>query len=156
MYSVLIVDDEEIIRNGIAQVIDWNKAGYKLIGTAEHGIDALHKITTYLPDIVITDLKMPVMDGISLIKEVRKLEVSTEFIILSGYSEFEYAKIAMEYGIRYYLLKPTNDNTILQTLNQVREEIQKKQATNVLSFSNCIITTSFLDTCFNFICCLDP
>lgn len=127
MYSVLIVDDEEIIRQGISQVIPWEAEGFRLVGVAENGQEALEKIELFHPDIVLTDIKMPVMDGIELIRQVRERGFSVEFIILSGYGEFELAQAALEYGARHYLLKPSSEATIVEALRQVAEQIEKKR-----------------------------
>ncbi|HOJ99274.1 MAG TPA: response regulator [Termitinemataceae bacterium] len=127
MYSVLIVDDEEIIRQGIAQVIPWEAEGFRLIGVAENGQEALEKVELFHPDIVLTDIKMPVMDGIELIRQVRERGFSVEFIILSGYGEFELAQAALEYGARHYLLKPSSEATIVEALRHVAEQIEKKR-----------------------------
>ncbi len=127
MYKVLIVDDEEIICQGIASVIQWENYGFNLIGTAENGAEALQKIRDYQPDIVITDIKMPVIDGLELIKQSKEEKPDIEFIILSGYGEFDFAKQAMQYNVQEYLLKPCNEETILKALNHVVATIQKHQ-----------------------------
>ena len=106
MYKLLIVDDEEIEREGMARFIDWEQFGIEMVGTAWNGAEGLEKIHTLKPDIVITDIKMPVMNGLDLIREAKKQQIEVEFIVLSGYGEYEFTSQAMQEGIRHYLLKP--------------------------------------------------
>lgn len=128
MYKLLIVDDEEIEREGMARLIDWEKYGVSLVGTAWNGIEGLEKIRTLSPDIVLTDIKMPGMDGIELIQKTRKEMPWVEFVVLSGYGEFEYTSKAMEQGIRYYLMKPCDEPHILEVLEKVKSQIQKQRS----------------------------
>lgn len=121
MLKLLIVDDERIICDTISRLIDWNKLGIHLIGTAENGLDALNIIIDESPEIVMTDIRMPGLTGLELIKRVTELNRITEFIVLSGYGEFEYAKEAMRYGVRHYLLKPCNEKQITKTIEEVKE-----------------------------------
>lgn len=121
MLKLLIVDDERIICDTISRLIDWNELGIHLIGTAENGLDALNIIIDESPEIVMTDIRMPGLTGLELIKRVTELNRITEFIVLSGYGEFEYAKEAMRYGVRHYLLKPCNEKQITETIEEVKE-----------------------------------
>lgn len=127
MYRLLIVDDEEIEREGMAQFISWEKYGVELVGTAWNGSDGTEKIRSSHPDIVLTDIKMPVMDGIGLIRAVREEFPSIEFIVLSGYGEYEYTSQAMELGVRHYVLKPCGEERISEILLKVESEIEKKR-----------------------------
>jgi YesN/AraC family two-component response regulator len=126
VYKVLLVDDERIIREGIAKVIDWESYGFSLIGAAWNGVEALDIIHRERPEVVITDLKMPVLDGLELIAKVKPELPETVFIILSGYGEFELAREAMRYGVRHYLLKPCNESKISEILDEIREELLRK------------------------------
>ncbi|AGC69198.1 Two component transcriptional regulator, AraC family [Thermoclostridium stercorarium subsp. stercorarium DSM 8532] len=130
MYKVLLVDDERIIREGIASLINWKNCGFELIGAAESGIEALHMIKTYKPEVVITDIKMPALNGLELMAEVKKDYPETIFVVLSGYGEFDYANEAMKYGVRHYLLKPCNENQIMEALSDVHSELEKKKRYN--------------------------
>lgn len=141
MYKVLLVDDERIILEGIAKVVDWEKVGTRLIDTAKNGIEAYEKITSYQPDIVITDIKMPGMDGLSLVAKTIKKYPAIQFIILSGYSEFEYAKKAIDYGVKRYLLKPCNENMIIEALESIIKEKKKEEVQNHISESYKILET---------------
>ena len=127
MYKVLIVDDERIIREGIASSIDWGQYGFSLCGVAENGIDAYNRIKQDAPDVVITDIKMPGMDGLELISKVHEEFPQIIFIILSGYGEFEFANKAMKYGVKYYLLKPCDENEIINILEKITIEKGEKE-----------------------------
>lgn len=128
MYKILIVDDEEIEREGMAALIDWERFGMELVGTAWNGVEGLEKIRDLSPDIVLTDIKMPGMDGIQMICRVREEMPWVEFVVLSGYGEFAYTSKAMEQGIRYYLLKPCDEPQILEVLDKVKAQIEKARS----------------------------
>lgn len=127
MIKVILVDDEEIIRTGISKIIDWKKAGCELTAVFENGKQAFDYLCSYPADIVITDIKMPVMDGIQLVKESNYHQLPAKFILLSGYGEFEYAKAAMEYGVQHYILKPSDETQIIQALRALIEKIQEEK-----------------------------
>lgn len=122
MIKLLIVDDERIIRETIATLIDWNSLGISLIGTAENGIEAYNMILDDYPDIVLTDIKMPGLSGLDLIQRIRDINPDTQFVILSGYGEFKFAQRAMQYGVKHYLLKPCNEEQIIDSLNSARQD----------------------------------
>ena len=123
MYKLLIVDDERIIRETIANLIDWAALGIRLVGSAKNGFEAYDMIVDECPDIVMTDIKMPGFSGIELIEKVRLINESTQFVILSGYGEFEFAKIAMRFGVKYYLLKPCNESQIIDVMQGIVKEL---------------------------------
>lgn len=125
MYKVLLVDDERIILEGISNFIEWETYQTTLIGTAKNGVEAYQIIEKELPDIVITDIKMPGMNGVELVEKVHEKYPEIHFIMLSGFAEFDYAKQAMQYGVKHYLLKPCNENSIIQALKECIEEIEK-------------------------------
>lgn len=126
MYKVLLADDERIILDGISSMIEWNSFGTSLIGAAQNGIDAYRLIMEKRPDIVISDIKMPGMGGLELIEKVSRDHPSIRFILLTGFGQFEYAKKAMSYGVRHYLLKPCNESHITDSLQSVIGEIGAK------------------------------
>jgi two-component system response regulator YesN len=127
MYRVLLVDDERIITEGMAKVIDWKSIGTDLIGTARNGIEAFSIIQQKRPDIVISDIKMPGMNGLELVVKVHSAFPEVRFILLSGFSEFDFAKQAMAFGVKHYLLKPCNENTIMDAVTELCEELNLKQ-----------------------------
>ena len=128
MIKVFLVEDEIIIRNGIKNSIDWEMHGYDFVGEASDGELALPMILEKKPDILITDIKMPFMDGLELSEQVKKVLPDTKIMILSGYNEFDYAKMAIKIGVTDYLLKPISSEKLLEAINKVAEEIQKEQS----------------------------
>ncbi|CAM4078388.1 response regulator transcription factor [Lederbergia lenta] len=127
MYSVLLVDDERIILDGISSFIQWEKIGASLIGTAKNGLEAFRIIEEQQPDIVISDIKMPGMNGLELVEKTYAIYPDIQFIMLSGFGEFDYAKQAMQYGVKHYLLKPCNEQMIINALKEMMEEIALKK-----------------------------
>ncbi|WP_431800479.1 response regulator transcription factor [Halobacillus andaensis] len=131
MYKVLLVDDEINILEGIAAIVDWKACGTELTAKANHGQMAFEMINKDQPDIVITDIKMPGLNGVQLIQKVHSLYPDIRFIVLSGHDEFEFAKTAMECNVKHYLLKPSNEEKIETALKQVvedlNEEVEKDQ-----------------------------
>lgn len=122
MLKLLIVDDEEVICQTIATLIDWKSIGIELIGTCCDGIEAYHTILDETPDIVMTDIRMPGISGLELVERIAKMDLNIHFVILSGYGEFEYAKRAMHCGVRHYLLKPCDEAQITDCIREVIHE----------------------------------
>ncbi|HCI17443.1 MAG TPA: two-component system response regulator [Lachnospiraceae bacterium] len=127
MIKIFLVEDEIAIRKGIKNSIDWEKEGYEFVGEAGDGELAYPMILKMKPDILITDIKMPFMDGLQLSKLVRKELPATKILILSGYDEFEYAKEAIKLQVAEYLLKPISSAKLLDVLAQVKEVIRQEQ-----------------------------
>lgn len=132
MKKVLLADDEEIIRLGISTLIPWDTLDLELVYIAENGKKALTYILTHTVDIIITDIRMPVMDGLELIQACYEKKLCSHFILLTGYSEFEYAQSAMKYGVRHYLVKPTDETEIIQSLKELSAEIEHESSHNQL------------------------
>lgn len=127
MYRLLIVDDEELEREGMAQFIPWSDYDIELAGTAWNGAEGFEFIQKNKVDIVLTDIKMPVMDGLELICKIKENFQDIEIIVLSGYGEFDYTSKAMGYGIRNYILKPCDESKIITAIDKVKVEIAKKR-----------------------------
>nr|WP_232345288.1 response regulator [Paenactinomyces guangxiensis] len=123
----MLVDDERNILEGIAGIIDWESLQTVLAGTARNGLDAYEQITRDQPDIVISDIKMPGMDGLELVSKVYEDHPQIRFILLSGFGEFDYAKKAMQYGVKHYLLKPCNENKIKEALQELVGELKERE-----------------------------
>ncbi len=127
MYRMLIVDDERVIRETISQHIDWTSLDVQILGTASNGLDAYDMIMDESPDIVMTDIRMPGFSGLDLLQRIKSLHPDIEFIILSGYGEFEYAQRAMQWGVRHYLLKPCSKDKIIESVQNVIHEISHRR-----------------------------
>ena len=127
MLKVFLVEDEFVMREGIKNNIDWNSHGYEFCGEASDGELAFPLIQKLNPDIVITDIKMPFMDGLELSRLIKKELPFTEIIILSGYEEFEYAKEAIKIGVSQYLTKPINGEELLREVDLLSEKISEKR-----------------------------
>ena len=133
MYKVLLVEDEEIIRKGLMFAVDWLKAGCVVVGEAMDGEEGLARIEELQPDIVITDVKMPFVDGLQMLERSRGQDY--EAIILSGYDEFAYAKKAISLDVTEYLLKPVDFPTLYKTLEKMAQKIEQKRAMRQLKAS---------------------
>lgn len=125
--KVFLVEDEMVIRRGIKNSIDWEKEGYIFCGEASDGELAYPMIIKEKPDILITDIRMPFMDGLELCKLVKEELPNINILILSGYDEFDYAKEAIRLGVTEYLLKPISSGKLLEALNGVSESIRREK-----------------------------
>lgn len=136
MYKVILVDDEEEVRNGILKKIDWKEYGFEIAGQAENGKDALDLTEKVIPDVVITDIKMPFMDGIQLSEQIRKKFPSAKIIILTGFDQFEYAQKAIKLDVSEYVLKPVSSKELISVLikvkNKIDDEIAQRDNVQVL------------------------
>ena len=128
MYRVIIVDDEPVIRRGLRETIEWDALGLEVAGEAADGAEALKLIREIRPEILITDIRMPEMDGLELIREVKKLDFSIKITILSGYSDYDYLKAAIRLGVDNYLLKPIDNDELISNLKNAVSEIEKEAA----------------------------
>jgi len=132
LYKLYIADDEEAIRNGIKCIIDWEALGYTICGEAENGTDAVKDILSLSPELTLLDIRMPKLSGLEVIKEVTKAGYSGHFIILSGYSDFSYAKEAMKYGVKHYLTKPIDEDELADAVKEISASCMKALAENTL------------------------
>jgi two-component system response regulator YesN len=126
-YKVFFVEDEIVTREGIRDNVDWKANGFEFCGEASDGEMALPLLQTTKPDVLITDIKMPFMDGLQLCKIVRERMPRIKIIILSGHDEFEYAQKAIELGVTEYLLKPVTVNNMQQALKKIAVQIEKER-----------------------------
>lgn len=127
MYTIAIIDDESIIRRGIAQSIDWNDLGYEVVGTASDGEEGLALMKEKKPDIVISDIRMPVLDGLEMVRQARRLHLPCSFILMSGYEEFRYAQCAVNLKVEKYLLKPIDNEELLKVVRRVTRQIEAER-----------------------------
>lgn len=125
--KVLIADDEEIVRNGLKNIIDWEETGCEICGEASNGEDVLEKIIELKPSIVMLDINMPVKTGIDVLKEINenpsKYPEHLNFLILSGYSDFEYAQKALNYGAKGYIVKPVDEDELEKKIRAIVKEV---------------------------------
>ncbi|MGN7358312.1 response regulator [Paenibacillus sp. SAF-054] len=128
MIKVLIVDDEPKLREGLRSLIPWNEKGYEVVDTAANGHEALDKYDVHKPELIIADIRMPGMDGLELIQELRSRGADSHVLILSGYADFEYAKRAISYHIDGYLLKPVDEDEMMSYLDELKDTIVKEQS----------------------------
>lgn len=136
MYSVLIVDDEKIVKLAIKSMISWGESGFELLGTASDGSKALQICEKKTPDIIITDLKMPYMDGIEFIKKLKEKNYDGEVLVLSNYNDFDLVREAMKYGAYDYILKVTvKTDDFMRVLSEMKEKLDKKRGNKSIAQS---------------------
>lgn len=123
--KVMLVDDESRVREAIHRLVPWEELGVSLIKMCSNAVEALHEMTEEMPEILITDIKMPIMNGIELIAKAKEMYPFLQCIIISGYDEFPLAKAAMMEGVKYYLLKPCMKEDIIAVLQKCIAEIDK-------------------------------
>lgn len=129
--SILVVDDEYLVRVGIRQTINWEAYNFQIIGEASNGEEGLAIAKAQKPDIVITDIRMPFMDGLEFMAKLREAGLTSKIIVLSGYDEFDYARTALKFGASNYLLKPIENQQLIETVLQVGKAIREERAKNM-------------------------
>lgn len=127
MYRTLLVDDESLALEGLNLLVDWQGAGFSVCGQAENGQEALTLMEQLHPHLVVTDLYMPLMDGMTLMQAARESGFEGQFVIVSGYSDFQIARSALKLKPAGYLLKPIDPDEAAATLARVRTELDKQQ-----------------------------
>lgn len=123
MFSVQIVDDEPIVRMGLKKLIPWEQLDFHVVCEAQNGWEALQQLEEQEIDLIITDIEMPIMNGIDFIRKAKDLKGRQNIVILTAYAEFEYAKSAIDCGVNGYILKPISEGQIIETLEQVRKNL---------------------------------
>lgn len=129
MFNLIIVDDEDIILNGLSKYINWDALGFDLVGTAHSMTEALELLATHPIDVVLTDIRMEFESGLDLIEHLAKTYPHIKTVILSGYEEFEYARRAMRYGTFDFLTKPVNFDMLYKTFSRLNEVLEDELAT---------------------------
>ncbi|WP_026688374.1 response regulator transcription factor [Alteribacter aurantiacus] len=127
MYKVLLVDDEYMIQKSLKKLIENMNPEFEVIGTAYDGEEALQQCKVSNPNLVITDINMPVLDGLEMIKKIREKQIHTEIIILSGYDDFEFAQQAIRYNVCEFIVKPIKPNLLKEALDRLKQKIQSKE-----------------------------
>ncbi|MBD2872513.1 response regulator transcription factor [Paenibacillus arenilitoris] len=128
MNKVLIVDDEPMIREGLQSIVDWGKRGFLVAGTASNGREAVEKHKELRPDLILIDIRMPGMDGLQAIEEIRKTDTVCRILILSGYADFNYAKQAIAHSVDGYILKPIDEDELDAYVERIGEQLKLSSA----------------------------
>lgn len=128
MLKILLVDDEELSIRMLKNLIDWQLYGIRVIGSANNGTDAYELFLKERPEIILTDIRMPGMDGLELTRRIKEVDSTTEIILISAYADFEYAREAIALGGANYLLKPVDEYELEKTLKKITEKIDTKNA----------------------------
>ena len=131
MLKVAIVEDEELVRQGLCLAVDWAKLGCIRVGDAADGEQGIEMILRTQPDFVLTDVRMPHMDGLTMVRRLREKGCAAEFIVLTAYSDFEYAHNALRLGVTDYLLKPFRDEELEQAVEKIRVRLAERAAASV-------------------------
>lgn len=125
-FQIILADDEQQILHGMERGIDWEGLGFSVAGTAQNGKEALELMEEYHPDLVISDIKMPFMDGLELAKNIHENYMNTKIILFSGWDDFEYARLAISYGVSEYIMKPINYDEMRKLLTDMHEELDRE------------------------------
>lgn len=125
MYKIIFIDDEILIREAVLKNTPWKEAGFEISGTAGNGKEAIELINKVHPHVVLTDIRMPVMDGLELAKYIHENYPDIKVMILSGHDEFEYAKRALKYGVSEYILKPITAEELKEELIKIRQKLDE-------------------------------
>ncbi|MEG1520093.1 MAG: response regulator [Clostridia bacterium] len=131
MIKVLIVEDEEIIRNGLRYTVDWLKMDCAVVGACEDGEEGLLAIEKLKPDVVITDIKMPIMDGLEMLEKAIDKGYNFQSIVLTSYSEFEYAVKSIKLKVFDYITKPISDERLTTVMANIKEVLQKERENQI-------------------------
>lgn len=125
--KILVVDDEYLVRLRLRTTMDWQRYGFELVGEAEDGETGLELAVRLRPDIIVTDMSMPFLDGVGLMEQLRSRGIGAKIIVLSGYDEFQYAKGAITYGASDYILKPVENDKLMSAIRKLADAIRKER-----------------------------
>ncbi len=135
-FKVLIADDERLIREGMSTLIDWDNLGFSVCCQAANGIEALELIREHKPDLLLVDIQMPQLNGLQLIEKAREIKSDLLFVIISGHDEFDFARKAINLGVKDYILKPIREAMLRETVSKIRDELmQNRQRQNQFEFA---------------------
>lgn len=130
MFNLIIADDEEIIRKRLIMKIDWDSLGFKIVGEASNGLELFNLVKERKPDAVLTDIRMPLMNGIQFMEKLKEENIDVEIVVLSGYAEFEYARRMLQLGVKAYILKPVDKEELNRTFIEIGEGLLVKKNKN--------------------------
>ena len=125
-YTILLVDDEEEVIQAIIRKINWEELGFSVVGYADNGIKALEMIEESQPDVVMTDIKMPYMDGMELCSHIRREYPAMKIVLFTGFDEFEYAKEAVHLEVEEYILKPVNSVELINIFTKLKIKLDQE------------------------------
>ncbi len=131
MFRVIIADDEKKVCQLIRMLVDWDKFGMEVVATAGDGMEVLEKIKEYKPHLIISDIRMPGLNGLEMIEKARELDKELEFIIISGHKNFDYAQTAIKFGVNAYILKPVNKEELQVALLRMRDKLKVREETQI-------------------------
>ncbi|WP_164821612.1 response regulator [Paenibacillus koleovorans] len=136
MYKILFAEDEDRIREGIKKHTPWHEWGFEVVAEARNGAEAYDQFLKMSPQVILTDIRMPVMDGLKLMEQVRVQDTKVKLIVLSGYGDFDYARQAISLGVSGYLLKPTKEQDIESLFKRLKLELDKMFLPSRISTEN--------------------
>lgn len=140
MYRFILVEDDYSIRTGLSRFFPWDSLGFRLMKDFENGQKALDYLRANTVDVVLTDIKMPVMDGLTLAKELKSIAPSTLVIFLSAYRSFEYAREALDYGVRNYIVKSTKYDDLIEIFKKIHADLDAQQDDVAVPSSDTLIS----------------
>ena len=126
IFSIILADDEQKILYGMQRGIDWESLGFTVVGTAQNGKEVLEMMDELHPNLVISDIKMPFMDGLELAKNIHENYMNTKVILFSGWDDFTYARLAISYGVSEYVMKPIDYEEMQSLLKKMYQELDKE------------------------------
>ena len=125
-YTILLVDDEEEVIQAMMKKIDWDGLGFSVIGYAGNGVKAIEMVEEYQPDVIMTDIKMPYMDGLELSNRIKTEFPAAKILFFTGFDEFEYAKEAIHLEVEEYILKPINSAELTAVFTKLRQKLDQE------------------------------
>ena len=132
LFNVLIVDDEPAIREGLKTLIPWEDYGFKVVDVAANGKEGMERFETHSIDLVLVDVRMPKMDGLEMIEAIRRKNDAVHILVMSGYQDFKYAQTAMAWNVEGYILKPIDEEELIQFLEQIKVRLEKESEIRIL------------------------
>ena len=126
VFTIVVADDEEELLEDVCAMVDWASVGFRLVGKANNGLDALQLVEQLEPDLLLTDIQMPFIKGTELARQVRELQPLIQIAFLTGYDDFEYARSAIESQVISYLLKPISMNELTAALKDIHQKMENR------------------------------
>ncbi len=145
MYKAMLVDDESLITEGLKNIVDWERLNITVLETAENGKEALKKFRQNPVDIIITDINMPLINGIDLLTQIKEIDDNVKFIILSGYEEFKFAKAAISIGVEAYILKPIDEEELTKSLIEIVNKLDEAKSSKKINLKKDTIFKGILN-----------